>query len=412
MAKTDELKRPQLPGQVDMSKVNSASANVAAARDAVNNLNYDTFKQGADYAGLKKSYEQQGQKAMRDTLGQVAARTGGMASSYAGSAAQQSYNNYMQTLEDAARSMFNDEYSRAQNNYNMAMQEYKNAYGEYRDKRADYESDRDHNYKVDQNAMLDRNTEIEGILGGKNFDWDTYDWDNDGKVGEDDTDGDGVAEFFANSSYGTDYWKQFYQDAQAGYDKEEQLSVSSDISARIANGESLEDIAAYFGIGDSPAGTKGNGTTWEDLTGYSEAEWQQVYNNNEIKGYKYSNDADGATDIVDALTNSATTSLTEKDQKNFDYIFGEGAYDAVQRFILRMSPEGREGFTVSKNMDPAIFKDHYSSLVERLANSVPGLTSDQIFKLIEKINPNAFAAATEDGWFLSKSHEDFVNRIW
>ena len=69
-------------------------------------MTYGQWKQGDMYAGLRKDYERQGQRAMQDTLGQMAARTGGMASSYAGSVAQQAYGNYMAALEDAARNLY------------------------------------------------------------------------------------------------------------------------------------------------------------------------------------------------------------------------------------------------------------------------------------------------------------------
>ncbi|MEG1578244.1 MAG: hypothetical protein RR336_05730, partial [Oscillospiraceae bacterium] len=49
----------------------------------------DTYKQ------YQESYTRNGQRAMQDTLGQVSARTGGLASSYAGNASQQTYDNYM-----------------------------------------------------------------------------------------------------------------------------------------------------------------------------------------------------------------------------------------------------------------------------------------------------------------------------
>ena len=164
--KLDELERPKIPGYIDMSKVNSAAGNIAAARDAINNLNYDTFKQGSQYGNLKKSYEQQGQTAMKDTLGQVAARTGGMASSYATSAANQSYNNYMQTLEDAARSMFNEEYSKKMDAYNMAQQEYNNEWNRYQNEYSQawdkydaensaYLSDRTYNYQLKRDQKSD-----------------------------------------------------------------------------------------------------------------------------------------------------------------------------------------------------------------------------------------------------------------
>ena len=46
------------------------------------------------YLQYKDSYTRNGQRAMQDTLGQVSARTGGLASSYAGSAAQQSWRSW------------------------------------------------------------------------------------------------------------------------------------------------------------------------------------------------------------------------------------------------------------------------------------------------------------------------------
>ena len=50
---------------------------------------------------VRENYTQAGQQAMENTLAQVSARTGGLASSYAGTAAQQQYNQYMQGMNDA-----------------------------------------------------------------------------------------------------------------------------------------------------------------------------------------------------------------------------------------------------------------------------------------------------------------------
>lgn len=50
---------------------------------------------------VKENYTQAGQRAMENTLAQVSARTGGLASSYAGTAAQQQYNQYMEGMNDA-----------------------------------------------------------------------------------------------------------------------------------------------------------------------------------------------------------------------------------------------------------------------------------------------------------------------
>jgi hypothetical protein len=119
-------------------------------------MSYDNFKQGSMYQGLQKNYAQQGQQAMKDTLGQVAARTGGMASSYATTAAQQSYNNYMQQLEDVARSMYNDEYARARDKVSLAQNEYDRLYGEKRDAILDKRYDDEQAYLRGRDKITDQ----------------------------------------------------------------------------------------------------------------------------------------------------------------------------------------------------------------------------------------------------------------
>ena len=132
-----------------------AKEKVSGATDTLDAMNYDSFKQGSIYDGLKKSYEQQGRQAMKDTIGQVAARTGGMASSYATTAAQQSYNNYMSQLEDVARSMYNDEYSKARDKVTLAQGEYDRAYGEHRDQISDDRYNTEWQYQLDRDKISD-----------------------------------------------------------------------------------------------------------------------------------------------------------------------------------------------------------------------------------------------------------------
>ncbi|MEA4920625.1 MAG: hypothetical protein VB078_06885 [Clostridiaceae bacterium] len=72
-------------------------------------FNYSDWTNGDQYAALKDRYTQQGQQAMDDTIGMIAARTGGLASSYAGVAGQQQYNDYMSQLESAAMSQYANE---------------------------------------------------------------------------------------------------------------------------------------------------------------------------------------------------------------------------------------------------------------------------------------------------------------
>ena len=91
-----------------MAKTNYDERIEKLAEDYVDS-NYDSFTKGKDYALLEKRYSDQGRRAMDDTVGQVAARTGGLASSYAASAGQQAYGEYMGRLEDAARGLYDSQ---------------------------------------------------------------------------------------------------------------------------------------------------------------------------------------------------------------------------------------------------------------------------------------------------------------
>jgi predicted solute-binding protein len=70
---------------------------------------------------------------MQDVLGQIASRTGGLASSYATTAAQQQYNDYMAKLEDAARSQYADEKSSMLDNAQLAQTMSESDYQRYLD---------------------------------------------------------------------------------------------------------------------------------------------------------------------------------------------------------------------------------------------------------------------------------------
>lgn len=325
-----KLIAPEMPGSIDDTAVQGAKSGLTNATNTLNSMSYDNFKQGSMYAGLQKSYAQQGQQAMKDTIGQVAARTGGMASSYATTAANQAYNNYMQTLEDAARAMYNDEYSRARDKVDLAQRAYENAYGEHRDKVGDswnkYDAEmqayrygiEDDSYNTEWNHQLeredkvDRDTELKGILGAEGFLW--GDWDGDGNVGDADIDGEGSpADFFAGSTYGEDYWKAYAKDAE-----------------------------------------KGN--------------------------YTYAKNDEGTAAIVNKLIGSHDWQLSEKDKSNFDYIFGDRAYDTVQRLM--------SGGQYFDRLSDTSTQEEVTSEVIRWAGQFPsGFPTEQIWAILEEAYP-------------------------
>lgn len=95
-------------------------------------MNYDDWTEGESYESLVKRYQGKGQKAMDDTIGQVAARTGGLASSYAAQAGQQAYGGWMENLENAARSLYDTERQELMDRYNIANDMYQQGQNEQR----------------------------------------------------------------------------------------------------------------------------------------------------------------------------------------------------------------------------------------------------------------------------------------
>lgn len=114
------------------------------------------------YQQYKDAYTRDGQRAMQDTLGQVSARTGGLASSYAGNAAQQTYDNYMAALEDKipelrqlAYSMYQDEGDTQRANLEMLMALDQGDYAKYADLLSQWNTDRSFDYGVYRDNISD-----------------------------------------------------------------------------------------------------------------------------------------------------------------------------------------------------------------------------------------------------------------
>lgn len=124
-------------------------------------FSYDPEKDPT-YQQYKESYTRSGERAMQDTMGQVSARTGGLASSYAGSAAQQTYDNYMGALADKipelkqlAYSMYQDEGNTQRANLEMLVALEQGDYAKYADLLAQYNTDRSFDYGVHRDNISD-----------------------------------------------------------------------------------------------------------------------------------------------------------------------------------------------------------------------------------------------------------------
>lgn len=108
-------------------------------------LNRSEFKYNAESDPLYKQYadiyKREGGRAMADTLGAVAANTGGLASSYAAGAANQAYNNYAARQADIIPELQQLAYEKHLNDIRGKRDDYSMLYGESRDALDDFRYD-------------------------------------------------------------------------------------------------------------------------------------------------------------------------------------------------------------------------------------------------------------------------------
>lgn len=100
------------------------------------------------YQQYKDRYIQQGQQAMMDTMGQAAALTGGYGNSYAQTVGQQTYQGYLQGLNDKVPELYQLALGKYQmegdelmNKYGLLADQEQRDYGRYRDTVADFQND-------------------------------------------------------------------------------------------------------------------------------------------------------------------------------------------------------------------------------------------------------------------------------
>ena len=141
-------------------------------------FSYD-FNADSMYQMYKDKYTQAGKKAMENTMAQNAALSGGYGSSYAQTAGQQTYQNYLQqlndmlpTLRNQAYSEYQDEANRQLQQYNLTNDAYNREYGQYRDLVSDWQSDRAFNQS---NYQDERNFDYNQFANERNY-WNQEYW--------------------------------------------------------------------------------------------------------------------------------------------------------------------------------------------------------------------------------------------
>lgn len=114
------------------------------ASDALTNRKKFSYDLNADvlYQQYKDNYINQGKQAMMDTMGQAAAMTGGYGNSYAATVGNQTYQGYLQNLNNIvpdlyqmAMERYNLEGNRLQTAYDVLNSERQTSYNEHMDKK-------------------------------------------------------------------------------------------------------------------------------------------------------------------------------------------------------------------------------------------------------------------------------------
>lgn len=138
-----------------------------AAKQAMEKyMNRDKFSYDLNgdalYQQYKDQYMTQGKLAMQDTMGQAAAMTGGYGNSYAQSVGQQTFQGYLQQLNDRvpelyqlALDQYNQEGENLLNQYGLLSSREETDYGRYRDTVSDWENEANRGYAEYRDATSD-----------------------------------------------------------------------------------------------------------------------------------------------------------------------------------------------------------------------------------------------------------------
>lgn len=129
--------------------------------DSISNRPKFTYDINSDalYEQYAQQYINKGRLAMKDTMGQAAALTGGYGSSYGAQVGQQAYDAYLQQLNEVVPELYSQAYERYKDEGDNMMKQYAmlgdlkaDEYNKYRDALGDYNYEQETAYNQQQDA--------------------------------------------------------------------------------------------------------------------------------------------------------------------------------------------------------------------------------------------------------------------
>ncbi len=209
-------------------------------------FNYD-FNADALYQQYKDKYTTQGKQAMMDTMGQAAALTGGHGNSYAQTVGQQTYQGYLQNLNDVIPELYQlalDQYTREgddlKDQYALYADREALDYGRYRDQMADWEKERGY---LSDRYDAERDYDYGKWADDRDFNYGQY---SDDRAYKYQAERDAVADA---------QWQAEFDEAKRQYDQEFALAQSK--------------AASGGGSGGGSASNTGKETEPDDEKGYA-----------------------------------------------------------------------------------------------------------------------------------------------
>lgn len=320
------------------------------------NSNFADWKESDQYDALKKQYANNGEMSMNDLMGQVAARTGGLASSYAAQVGGQTYNDYMAKLEQAAQEMYQQSRSDQLDNLNALQQIYNNEYGAYQDALNQYNTNRNFEYQQRQDALNRTYQQEQDKIAN---DWKEKEW-NYGLTQDEWNKAASQAETLAQYGDFSGYKALGYTDAQIA-DMKKQWDIAQALEAQKSKRSG------------SSGGTSGDGSGEQDADGLFRAAYNsgnpRSFIANNYKKYGFSTSSGLTSDYADWV-------------KHYDEDADQAASTDFNRLYdgLSVSLSEESGSNAKKNLQSFVDK-YWGYLSDAQKKQVRNLSSRYGFKI-------------------------------
>lgn len=293
--------------------------------DSIRNREAFSYDVNSDalYQQYKDQYTALGKLASQDTMGQAAAMTGGYGNSYASSAGNQAYQQYLSQLNEVvpelygmARDQYNAEGQELYNQYGLLADQENQEYGRYQDAYSQWASERDHLQGVynDERSLDyskyadDRNFEYGKYSDDKNLEYNEYRnaiADQQWQTEYDES----VRQYNENMAYQKE--RDAVSDAQ--FEKTHALNVNADNRANAAEAreaEAWEMEKKAYEEAKASGGSGNNQAALEHVASMSSEDLVAA-----MKAYNYDEDNTGLAAFLDDCV--ASGRLTEAQADNY-----------------------------------------------------------------------------------------------